>query len=287
MPEGCGSVRLELDRERRTGSIPESVHGASSGTRRQTMIHEPRARRVGSESRVPSLTVTPGVRRRMNTSVAHRIAVIPGDGIGPEVTAQAVKVLQALGGVELHHLPWSAEHFLATGETVPAGRLRSASFVRRYSDRRPRRSARPGQPARARHPARHPLRARPLRQLSSGAAARRATVPVEAPHAGRCGLRGASGKHGRSLRRCWGSLQGRHRRRDRSAGRDQHLQGRPSHHPACLRGCTDPRAPTRSAWPTRATRCSKGTRCGSGSFGSERGLPGCVAAATSISTRWR
>jgi 3-isopropylmalate dehydrogenase len=52
--------------------------------------------------------------------VAHRIAVIPGDGIGPEVVAQAVKVLQTLGGVELHHLPWGADHYLATGETVPA-----------------------------------------------------------------------------------------------------------------------------------------------------------------------
>jgi 3-isopropylmalate dehydrogenase len=56
----------------------------------------------------------------LNTLVAHRIAVIPGDGIGPEVTAQAVKVLQVLGGVDLHHLPWGAHHYLATGETVPA-----------------------------------------------------------------------------------------------------------------------------------------------------------------------
>ena len=47
--------------------------------------------------------------------------MIPGDGIGPEVIAQAVKVLQALGGVELHDLPWGADHYLATGETVPAG----------------------------------------------------------------------------------------------------------------------------------------------------------------------
>lgn len=53
--------------------------------------------------------------------MSHRIAVIPGDGIGPEVIAQAVKVLNALGGLEWHHLPWSADHFLATGETVPPG----------------------------------------------------------------------------------------------------------------------------------------------------------------------
>jgi 3-isopropylmalate dehydrogenase len=49
----------------------------------------------------------------------HRIAVIPGDGIGKEVTAEAVKILEAFGGVELRYLPWSADHYLATGETIP------------------------------------------------------------------------------------------------------------------------------------------------------------------------
>ncbi len=47
--------------------------------------------------------------------------MIPGDGIGPEVIAQAVTLLQALGGVDLHHLPWGADHYLSTGETVPGG----------------------------------------------------------------------------------------------------------------------------------------------------------------------
>jgi 3-isopropylmalate dehydrogenase len=54
-----------------------------------------------------------------------KIAVIPGDGIGKEVTAEAVKVLQAVGErfgrrFELEQLPWSADHLLATGETMPA-----------------------------------------------------------------------------------------------------------------------------------------------------------------------
>ena len=54
-----------------------------------------------------------------------RIAVIPGDGIGKEVTAEAVKLLQAVGDrfgrkFELEHLPWSAEHYLKTNETLPA-----------------------------------------------------------------------------------------------------------------------------------------------------------------------
>jgi len=54
-----------------------------------------------------------------------RIAVIPGDGIGKEVTAEAIKVLKAVNessgrALDLDVLPWSADHFLATGETLPA-----------------------------------------------------------------------------------------------------------------------------------------------------------------------
>jgi 3-isopropylmalate dehydrogenase len=54
-----------------------------------------------------------------------RIAVIPGDGIGKEVTAEALKVLKTVSEssgrkLDLDVLPWSADHFLATGETLPA-----------------------------------------------------------------------------------------------------------------------------------------------------------------------
>jgi 3-isopropylmalate dehydrogenase len=55
-----------------------------------------------------------------------RIAVIPGDGIGKDVIAEALKALRATAEVsgralELEILPWSADHYLATGETLPAG----------------------------------------------------------------------------------------------------------------------------------------------------------------------
>ena len=54
-----------------------------------------------------------------------RIAVIAGDGIGRDVTAEAVKVLARVGEVygrrfDLEHLPWSGDHYLKTGETLPA-----------------------------------------------------------------------------------------------------------------------------------------------------------------------
>jgi 3-isopropylmalate dehydrogenase len=50
-----------------------------------------------------------------------QVAVIAGDGIGPEVIGEAVKVLEAVGGLRLEQLPWGADHFLLTGETLPAG----------------------------------------------------------------------------------------------------------------------------------------------------------------------
>jgi len=53
-----------------------------------------------------------------------RIAVIPGDGIGKEVTAEAVRVLQRAAevfgqSIELETLPWSADYYLQTGTTIP------------------------------------------------------------------------------------------------------------------------------------------------------------------------
>ncbi|MGO4803811.1 3-isopropylmalate dehydrogenase [Arthrobacter sp. 2MCAF15] len=56
------------------------------------------------------------------------LAVIPGDGIGPEVTAEALKVLEkaaAAEGIVLQqtHYKLGAEHWLETGETLPAATL--------------------------------------------------------------------------------------------------------------------------------------------------------------------
>ncbi len=53
-----------------------------------------------------------------------RIAVIPGDGIGVDVTHEAMRVLRALGDVfgrtlDLEMLPWGADYYLQTGITMP------------------------------------------------------------------------------------------------------------------------------------------------------------------------
>src|SRR2546421_10234146 len=61
-------------------------------------------------------------------SGAKRIAVVPGDGIGPEVINEAVGVLERLGethGVKLNlrHFDWGAEKFLSEGVGLPDGAL--------------------------------------------------------------------------------------------------------------------------------------------------------------------
>ncbi len=62
------------------------------------------------------------------TKKVKRIAVVPGDGIGPEVTREAVGVLESLRAthgvaLELQHFDWGAEKFLSAGVTLPAGAL--------------------------------------------------------------------------------------------------------------------------------------------------------------------
>ena len=55
----------------------------------------------------------------MSDSGRARVALLPGDGIGPEVTAQAGRLLQAVGGIDLVELEvgWSA--FERYGDALP------------------------------------------------------------------------------------------------------------------------------------------------------------------------
>ncbi len=55
---------------------------------------------------------------------SYNIGVLPGDGIGPEVTTEALKVLEAVAALHgfqytLVHYPYSGEHYLKTKELVP------------------------------------------------------------------------------------------------------------------------------------------------------------------------
>jgi 3-isopropylmalate dehydrogenase len=63
-----------------------------------------------------------------SSNLMKRIAVIPGDGIGPEVINQAVRVIDHLQAtrdlrLEFVNFDWGAEKFLKEGVTLPAGAL--------------------------------------------------------------------------------------------------------------------------------------------------------------------
>ena len=61
-----------------------------------------------------------------------RVAVIPGDGIGPEVIAEAVQTVELARGLfgldlSLTSFDWGAESYLKTGVTLPEGALEMLS----------------------------------------------------------------------------------------------------------------------------------------------------------------
>jgi 3-isopropylmalate dehydrogenase len=69
---------------------------------------------------------------KLNESLKKRIAVIPGDGVGPEVIREAVRVLERVRGthgveLELTHFDWGAEKFLREGVSLPTGALEMLS----------------------------------------------------------------------------------------------------------------------------------------------------------------
>ncbi len=64
----------------------------------------------------------------MMSQVKKRIAVIPGDGIGPEVIREAVQLLELLRDthgvrLELTHFDWGADKYLQEGVSLPDGAL--------------------------------------------------------------------------------------------------------------------------------------------------------------------
>ncbi len=180
-----------------------------------------------------------------------RIAVIPGDGIGVETTAEAVKAIRAVGDVfgrqfDLEMLPWGADYFLQTGVTIPPdgyAMLRDqfdAIFIGalgdpRVPDNRHARDILLG----TRFELDLYVNYRPVKLLDAR------LCPLKDRTTGRRELRGVPREHRRALRQHRRTVQGRDRGRGRDSGRAQHLQGRPSHHQARLRVRQGERPPQR------------------------------------------
>ena len=78
------------------------------------MTCETRAGRVPTTTSLASMPTA-------ESDQTFQLAVIPGDGIGVEVTAEAVKVLDAVcpGRFEPTRYDLGAERYLATGEVLP------------------------------------------------------------------------------------------------------------------------------------------------------------------------
>ena len=59
--------------------------------------------------------------------MTHRVAVIAGDGAGPEVIAEARKTVDALGlDLAWNDLPWGTDHFHEHGTMMPADAIETA-----------------------------------------------------------------------------------------------------------------------------------------------------------------
>ena len=67
-------------------------------------------------------------------AVQLKIAVLPGDGIGPEIVAQTVRVLRALArdglALELAEAPVGGAAYDAAGDPLPAATLALAKGAR-------------------------------------------------------------------------------------------------------------------------------------------------------------
>ena len=60
--------------------------------------------------------------------MTKKIAVVPGDGIGPEVIAAGMRILEHVNksrrlGLEFVHFGWNADEYLRTGVSMPPGAM--------------------------------------------------------------------------------------------------------------------------------------------------------------------
>ena len=111
----------------------------------------------------------------MSDPRGYSVAVLAGDGIGPEVVAEARKAAEAAGARFGFGLDWvdydlGADRYLRTGEALPDAVLDRAARGRRDPARSGRPARRAPGGAGAGPAAAAPLRARPLRELQTGQA---------------------------------------------------------------------------------------------------------------------
>ena len=222
----------------------------------------------------------------------HTLAVIAGDGIGPEVVGEALKVLDA---VEAQHHPGVVVETAPVGSgALPANRHHDSA--RGDAATRPRRERDPGwrarrlprarQRARARHSPRDALPARPLRERAPRAAVRRPPDAAQGKNRSRLRSRRLPREHGGTLRERRRRVQGRHAGRDHDRRGAEHAEGSRADHSPRLR--VGARARKDSSDDGRQGERDR-RRMGSGAACSRRSAPSTrtSSATRATSTRWR
>jgi tartrate dehydrogenase/decarboxylase/D-malate dehydrogenase len=87
-----------------------------------------KVRWIGCVGFLANVLISPSVNKGARFFIMkrfHRIAVIPGDGIGTEVISEGVKFLNTLSEIteeiqfEFEYLPWGSEYYLQHGRMMP------------------------------------------------------------------------------------------------------------------------------------------------------------------------
>ena len=136
-------MTVDLERRRRRARRPRGARSSSTRRLRHRILHglDEIALTLQHEDEIAAYES--GARHRVT-----RVAVLPGDGIGPEVTAEAIRVLDALGIEHTEHA-FGGNAILAQGDAAPGRDARGVPRGRR-------RPARGRGAARARGPGRAP-----------------------------------------------------------------------------------------------------------------------------------
>jgi 3-isopropylmalate dehydrogenase len=109
---------LNLGHGEHVGMIPYDDLDSDVQGKRESLAETPEQHSGHPPRPLVELTETPG---EMKT---YEIGIVAGDGIGPEVTREGLKALEAVAEIEgfkyqLVDYPYNSEHYLKTGELVP------------------------------------------------------------------------------------------------------------------------------------------------------------------------
>ena len=161
----------------------------------------------------------------------YSIAVLPGDGTGPEVVAEGLKVLEAAAARA--GFTYDLTSVRLRRRALPAHRRDAARFGRRGTARvrchlpgRHRPSGREARHPRTGHPAQGALRPRSVHQPASGQALPGGRDPAQGQGPGRHRLHRRAREHRGPLRVDGRVPEEGHAGRDRRPGEREHAQGR-------------------------------------------------------------